>query len=226
MALFRYKDFEDGTLGPYYAVSATPPTIENEVRGESTKMMQTTCIVAPQTILYENGYNPILVHKFYLRVVEWDDVIVSNLGVHVVYNDAQTRASGFNILTDGVGGMTIRWGVYDGVTEYNPTPVAIVADTTYRIEAKHDWSGTGMKLTWGMAIEDAALTTYNTDYTGGNTAAPGNTYWSYFGINSIGWLLSTRWTEIMWGNEATDYPIGATPLRPKLNTVIRSNARR
>lgn len=120
-----------------------------------------------------------------------------------------TEPTGSNYLfwrADDTGGsLSIFPSFSPGVHDLNFQNISY--DTWYRLEWKLDVSATGWKATWGIATGDGALTTMDTDATGGNPFAADTL--DYFNIGMDTWAANTVYYDaVKFTDSGADYPLG------------------
>lgn len=107
--------------------------------------------------------------------------------------------------TDTAGQLSIRPSFSPGVHDLSSLDIS--RDLWYRLEWKLDVSATGWKATWGMALGDNALTTTDSDLTGGNAFAADML--DYFNIGMGTWAANIVYYDgVKFTDSGADYPLG------------------
>ena len=207
MAIVFESGFETGNTSEWSSTSATAPGVISSDKWVGTYSCECDENVTQEWVRHIYATEPAIgVARVYFKVTALE--ASANKGLFTCFNAPQSQDVTFLLNENGgTFGMTAR--IYDGVTTYSTTQVTGFAlNTWYRVEAKTDFSGSACKVTWGTATGNGALTTHNTDFTGGSPGATTIDAWQ-FGLNGAGNNV-VRIDAASIGNVAGDYPIGPT----------------
>ena len=205
MAIDFSTSFEAGVTTGWTDTSATPPTEDAVTVFDGAKSMRGDFGVVAQWVrrYYTTEPSVASCRVFYYL----DSCDASN--TMAIVNATKLAAAGATeiaVVTDGSGNPSFRLEIWDGAVSHIPATIPFSLDTWYRIEMKVDLSGSPMKVTFGTATGNGALTTHYTDYADGNSITSGLVdYWllgSPYGAGAIAYF------DAFSMGEAADYPIG------------------
>ncbi len=219
MAVDYTNTFESGGLGTWTTVSAAPPTVVSSPTLVGGFAMRSDISSASQYVIRNYAVEPgVPAIRFYLYIdsvgsSSFDSILAQS------YNSAQTDDISIVLSVNGSGNPSLYARLYDGGSTFNSASTPTLSlDTLYRVECKVDMSVAAWKVTWGYAVGHGALTTINTDFTGGTEGATTADAW-FIGQATVDAGRILLYDDIVIA-EGTDYPIGPSVHQPPVAWLV------
>ena len=197
----------EGTIGDesFFDTSATPPSISSASAFIGAKSLFSSVGAAAQWGRWRFPAPPsTAAFRYYINIADYNQTS-HDFSEFVVSNPAQSHSFAIHPKVDGSGNVALSaW--FDPFS-FALSEVAITEGVWYRVEVKLDWSATNWKATWGTAVGNGALTTHDTNATGGNTLAADTMDHVLFGVNTVA-NIQVYHDAVKFSNSGADYPLG------------------
>jgi hypothetical protein len=220
MAVDFTSGFESGAFADWTSVSPTPPTAITTDKWSGTYAMRSDITSAAQYVAHNYAAEPaVAVCRFMFAIEAVGSSSLSTVMAET-YNAAQTDVVSIMLNTDGSGVPTVTARIYDGSFYTSSATSALSTGTWYRFECKADMSATAWAVTFGIGTGNGALTTVETNYTGGNSCGA-STADAWFLGQSASDPRIILYDDFAHATLAADYPIGPLmqTFRPDADTV-------